>query len=106
MNRVDDILFFRGLDRNDMVKILEIQLGYLKKRLEPRKIDLELTESAKELVIEKGFDPAYGARPLKRSITRLIENPISMMVLEGKVSEGNKVSIDVGNDGKLEFKIK
>lgn len=103
LNRVDDIIFFRGLDRDDMFKILEIQLGYLRKRLETKKIAVELTDAAKKVICNAGYDPAFGARPLKRAITRLIENPISMKLLEGSVCNGHTLVIDVDDNGELKY---
>jgi len=103
LNRVDEIIFFRGLDADDMRRVLEIQLGYLSKRLAERKIALEITDAAKEIVAAEGYDPAFGARPLKRAITRLVENPISTMVLDSRVAEGQTVNVDAGDDGKLAF---
>jgi ATP-dependent Clp protease ATP-binding subunit ClpB len=106
LNRVDEIIFFRGLNREDMAHILEIQLGYLRKRLADRKVTIELTDAAKKKVSDEGYDPAFGARPLKRAITRLLENPISIMLLEGKIEEGGSVLIDADAEGKLSFKVK
>jgi ATP-dependent Clp protease ATP-binding subunit ClpB len=103
LNRIDEIIFFRGLDRDDMARILDIQLGYLRKRLAERKIDVVLSDAARVAVVRNGYDPAFGARPLKRAITRMIENPISMMLLEGRVLEGTKLSVDVAADGELNF---
>ena len=103
LNRVDEIIFFRGLDEEDMRQVLEIQLSYLRRRLEDRKISVELSDAAKDRIATEGFDPAFGARPLKRAITRLVENPISTMLLEGKVSEGRQVRVDADSEGKLTF---
>jgi len=105
LNRVDEIIFFRGLSREDMSRILDIQLGYLRKRLEDRKVTIMLSEVAERKVADEGYDPAFGARPLKRAITRLIENPISLMLLEGKVPEGSTVKVDADKEGKLSFTV-
>jgi ATP-dependent Clp protease ATP-binding subunit ClpB len=105
LNRLDDIIFFRGLNETDMKAILEIQLGYLSKRLDEKKIAIELTEAAKEIVIAQGFDPAYGARPLKRAITRLIENPLSIKLLEGEIKDGDSLIIEKAEDGNLQINL-
>jgi ATP-dependent Clp protease ATP-binding subunit ClpB len=105
LNRVDDIIFFRGLNADDMNQILEIQLRMLRDRLAERKIGVELTEAAKEVVAREGYDPAFGARPLKRAITRLVQNPISTKLLDGSLTEGLTVRIDADGDGKLIFTV-
>jgi ATP-dependent Clp protease ATP-binding subunit ClpB len=105
LNRVDDIIFFRGLDKNDMKQILKIQLGYLRKRLESKQITISLSKDAKQAVAERGYDPSFGARPLKRAITRMIENPISMLLLEGRVRDGSHIEVDLGEDGELRFDV-
>jgi len=106
LNRVDEIIFFRGLQRDDMARILDIQLGYLQKRLADRKVSIELTDAAKQRIADEGYDPAFGARPLKRAITRLVENPISKLLLEGKIEDGSEVRIDAGKGGELKFAVK
>jgi len=106
LNRVDEIIFFRGLHRDDMARILDIQLRYLQKRLADRKVTIELTEAAKQKVADEGYDPAFGARPLKRAITRLVENPISKLLLEGKIEDGDEVRVETDKDGELSFSVK
>lgn len=103
LNRLDDIIFFRGLAKEDMSRILEIQLNYLGKRLAEKKITIDVSEAASGIIVEQGFDPTYGARPLKRAITRLIENPLSVQLLEGKIKEGDSVFVDAGAGGELTF---
>ena len=88
LNRVDEIIIFDRLTEDDLKKIVEIQLGRLTKRLEQQKITLELSDSAKELIAREGYDPVYGARPLKRAIQKEILDPLSIDILEGKVREG------------------
>ena len=105
LNRVDEIIFFRGLDRDDLARILEIQLGYLRKRIADRKVEIELSDAAKQAIAAEGYDPAFGARPLKRAITRLVENPISTMLLEGKLAACSTVRVDADADGKLSFSV-
>ena len=94
-NRVDEIIIFHSLGKEEIKKIIEIQLGYLNKRLAEKKLSITLTESAKELLVEKGFDPVYGARLLKRTIQRKIQDPLALRLLEGDFSEGDLIEIDV-----------
>ena len=105
LNRVDEIIIFDRLSEEDLKKIVEIQLKHLAKRLEQQKITLNLTDSAKQLLAREGYDPIYGARPLRRTIQREILDPLSIDILEGKVREGQTVHIDAKN-GALEFKEK
>src|SRR5688572_22529307 len=102
INRVDDIIIFHPLTREQMRTIIDIQLRGLVKRLEDRKIHVELTEPAKDLIIEEGYDPTYGARPLKRTIQRRILDPLAMRVLQGDFREGDRVRIGV-KAGDLTF---
>jgi ATP-dependent Clp protease ATP-binding subunit ClpB len=103
LNRVDEIIIFDRLSEDDLKKIVEIQLRRLTKRLEQQKITLDLSDSAKELIARKGYDPVYGARPLKRTIQKEILDPLSIDILEGKVREGQTIHVDAKN-GALEFK--
>jgi len=105
LNRVDEIIIFDRLTEDDLKKIVEIQLGRLTKRLEQQKITLDLSDSAKELIAREGYDPVYGARPLKRTIQKEILDPLSLDILEGKVREGQTVQVDAKN-GALEFRPK
>ncbi len=102
LNRVDEVIIFDRLSDDDLKKIVDIQLSRLTKRLEQQKITLELTDRAKSLIAEEGYDPVYGARPLKRAIQREILDPLSMEILEGKVREGQTIRVDQ-RDGHLEF---
>ncbi len=102
LNRVDEIIIFDRLSEDDLKKIVEIQLGRLSKRLEQQKITLKLSDSAKELLAREGYDPVYGARPLRRTIQKEILDPLSIDILEGKVREGQTVRVDA-KDGALEF---
>src|SRR5437879_4429712 len=102
LNRVDEIIIFDRLTEDDLKQIVEIQLGRLTKRLEQQKITLDLSDSAKELIAREGYDPVYGARPLKRAIQKEILDPLSIDILEGKVNEGETVHVDAKN-GTLEF---
>jgi ATP-dependent Clp protease ATP-binding subunit ClpB len=102
INRIDEIVVFHQLTREQLAEIVELQLARLRKRLEERKIDLELTPAAKELLAEAGWDPTYGARPLKRALQRLVENPLAIALLEGGFTEGDTILIDA-RDGDLVF---
>jgi ATP-dependent Clp protease ATP-binding subunit ClpB len=99
LNRIDEIIFFHALDRDHMKKIIDIQLAGLTKRLEERKIRVELTDAAREQLVREGYDPTYGARPLKRTIQRRVLDPLAMRVLEGEFVEGDAVEVDAGPDG-------
>jgi len=94
LNRVDEVVIFHSLSREHIKKIVEIQLGYLEKRLKERKLSIELTEKAEEFLAEKGYDPVYGARPLKRAIQRYLQDPLAVQILEGNFSEGDTVLVD------------
>jgi len=94
LNRVDEIIVFKALSKEDIKQIVEIQVEQLKKRLEDRKLTIELTDSAKEALAEEGFDPVYGARPLKRTIQRRIQDPLAMKILAGEIHEGDTVRVD------------
>jgi ATP-dependent Clp protease ATP-binding subunit ClpB len=97
LNRIDEIIEFKQLTREQIAEIVELQLARLRQRLAEREIDLELTDSAKEVIVETGWDPSFGARPLKRAIQRLIENPLAQHLLEGDFSEGDTVLVDAQN---------
>jgi ATP-dependent Clp protease ATP-binding subunit ClpB len=103
LNRVDDIILFRPLEQEDIEQIIDLQLGRLRKLLAERKLSLELTPEARHHLAEEGYDRAFGARPLKRAIQRLLQNPLAMAVLEGRFSEGDHIVADVGRDGELTF---
>ncbi len=105
LNRVDDIVLYRQLDREQLRRIVDIQLGRVTALLADRRIDLELTDEAKALLTDRGFDPHYGARPLKRVIQRLVQDPLAMRILEGDLPEGSKVVADARVSGEaLEFR--
>jgi ATP-dependent Clp protease ATP-binding subunit ClpB len=98
LNRIDEIIIFHSLTMEHLVQIVDIQLERLQKLLAERKIGLSLTESAKRHLAEKGFDPVYGARPLKRTIQRELQDPLAMKTLKGEFSEGDKVRVDLRAD--------
>jgi ATP-dependent Clp protease ATP-binding subunit ClpC len=105
LNRISDIVFFRPLDKNDLIKIVEIEITKFAKRLVERKITLEFTAEAKSLLIDKGYDEKYGARPLRRAVEHYVEDPLAEALLRGDVKEGEAVLVE--RDGeKLTFKQK
>jgi ATP-dependent Clp protease ATP-binding subunit ClpB len=105
LNRVDEIIIFDRLTEEELKKIVEIQLSRLTKRLAQQNIMLKLSDSAKTLIAREGYDPVYGARPLKRAIQHLLLDPLSMNILEGKFGEGQTIVADSKN-GRIEFKVK
>ncbi|HZQ65791.1 MAG TPA: ATP-dependent chaperone ClpB [Gaiellaceae bacterium] len=102
LNRIDEVVEFHALSREQLGEIVELQLRRLRDRLGERELSLELTPAAKELVAEAGWDPAYGARPLKRALQRLVENPLALRLLEGGFAEGDTILVDA-QDGELVF---
>ena len=98
LNRVDEVVEFHPLSREQIGEIVELQLRRLRDRLAERGLSLELTDEAKEVVAEAGWDPTYGARPLKRALQRLVENPLAMRLLEGDFGEGDTVRVDARDD--------
>jgi ATP-dependent Clp protease ATP-binding subunit ClpB len=97
-NRVDEVVIFQRLSREQLTEIVELQAGGLRARLASRRIELELTDEARRVLVDHGYDPAYGARPLKRTVQRELENPLAMMVLQGEVGEGDTVVVDAADD--------
>jgi ATP-dependent Clp protease ATP-binding subunit ClpB len=105
LNRVDDVILYHQLSREHIGRIVEIQLERVRRLLAERRIELELTDEAKQLLADKGYDPHYGARPLKRVIQRLVQDPLAMRILEGEFPEGSKVIADARVSGEaLEFR--
>jgi len=102
LNRIDEIVEFQPLSKEQIGEIVELQLRRVEARLAERGLRLELTEAAKETLAEAGWDPTYGARPLKRAIQRLLENPLALRLLEGEFAEGDTVRVDA-KDGELVF---
>jgi ATP-dependent Clp protease ATP-binding subunit ClpB len=103
LNRIDEIVIFLPLDRAQLARIVEIQLGYLRRRLAERRMELEVTDAAKELLGREGYDPTFGARPLKRTIQRLVQDPLALRILEGEFKDGDVVVVDAQGDA-LTFK--
>ena len=104
LNRVDDIIIFRPLGKEQLVKIVELRLEDLRRLLADRKISLELTDRAKELLFTEGYDPNFGARPLKRAIQKLVQDPLALKILDGEVLHGDHVIVDA-EKGKLTFAV-
>ncbi len=102
LNRIDEVLIFHRLALAQITQIVEIQLGHLRRRLADRKITLTVTDRAKEFLAREGFDPLLGARPLKRALQRLAQNPLARRILEGEFGEGDAVTVDV-KGGELMF---
>jgi ATP-dependent Clp protease ATP-binding subunit ClpB len=102
LNRVDEIIIFHSLSVDDLVQIVDIQLGHLEKRLADHKITLHVTDDAKRYLAEEGYDPVYGARPLKRVIQRDLQDPLAKEMLEGKLGDGDAVRVSL-QDGRLRF---
>ena len=101
LNRVDEVLIFKALSKETILKIVNLQIAELQDRIKERKIRIKVSEEAQKLLAEKGYDPAYGARPLKRTIQKYIQNPLALKILEGQFQEGDVIEIDV--DEKKEF---
>ena len=102
LNRIDDTIIFRALTMEDIERIIEIQLGLIRKRLEERKLSLELTENAKQYIARAGYSPVYGARPLKRVLQKQILDPLALNLLDGAFAEGDHITIDQ-KDGRVVF---
>ncbi|HYT05844.1 MAG TPA: ATP-dependent chaperone ClpB, partial [Gemmatimonadales bacterium] len=99
LNRVDDTIIFRPLSSEDIGKIVDLQIARFERLMTDRKLGLEVTPAAKQLLVAEGYDPVYGARPLKRAIQRLLQNPLALAVLEGQYGEGDRVRVDRAKDG-------
>jgi ATP-dependent Clp protease ATP-binding subunit ClpB len=99
LNRIDEVVIFAPLGRDEIAKIVDIQVGHLKRRLADKRIELELTDAAKELLGREGYDPTFGARPLKRTIQRMVQDPLALMLLQREFVEGDTVTVDASGDG-------
>jgi len=99
LNRVDEIIVFHALSEEDLKKIVEIQLGRLRARLADRRITLELTDAARANLVHTGYDPHYGARPLKRAIQKKVETPLGRLLIQGAIKDGQVVKVDAAADG-------
>ena len=106
LNRVDDIIVFRPLGKEQLVRIIELRLEDVRRLLADRKISLELTDAAKDLLFTQGYDPNFGARPLKRAIQKLIQDPLALKILDGEVLHGDHVVVDADKKtGKMKFEV-
>ena len=105
LNRVDDVVLFKPLTLADIKKIVELQLNLLRQRLMDRHIELDLSDAAKEHIARDGYDPVYGARPLKRFLQRHVETPLARKLLAGEVTDHSRVSVGF-NKGELTFESK
>jgi ATP-dependent Clp protease ATP-binding subunit ClpB len=99
LNRLDEVILFHRLSRRNMTGIVDIQLKRLEALLADRKLELELDQKAKEWLAEAGYDPVYGARPLKRVIQRELQNPLALLILEGKFKPGETIAVSADKDG-------
>jgi len=104
INRIDDVVVFHPLSREDIRRIVDIQLAYLHDRLADRDMSIHLSEAARDKLAEAGFDPVYGARPLKRAIQQQIENPLAQEILQGRFKPGDEISVGIADD-RLDFQI-
>ncbi len=98
LNRIDEIVIFTPLGREEIERIVDIQLEHLRRRLAAKRIGLEVTDAAKAVLAREGYDPTFGARPLKRTIQRLIQDPLALKLLEHEFAEGDTVTVDAHGD--------
>jgi len=104
LNRIDDIIIFHALTRDQIKAIVDIQIRVLQKRLAEKDLEIELTDQARELIAQEGFDPIYGARPLKRVLQHRLQDALALKLLEGEFGEGEKIVVDVAPKGEVVFK--
>src|SRR5205814_4437803 len=104
LNRIDDIIIFKSLGKEELTSIIDIQLESLRNHLPDRKITLELSPAAREALFKEGYDPSFGARPLKRAIQKLLADPLALKLLDGEIQSGDHVMADATRRGELEFK--
>src|SRR6185295_611754 len=103
LNRIDDIIIFKSLGKEEIARIIDIQLESLRNHLADRKITLEISAAAREALFREGYDPSFGARPLKRAIQKLLADPLALKILEGDIQPGDHVLADVNRDGEFNF---
>ena len=103
LNLIDDIILFRALSKEDLFKVVDLQIKTLKKRLAERNIEIEVTQPAKEKLVEEGYDPVLGARPLKRVIQKRIQNVLALKILRGEIKDGAPVTVTIDQSGELAF---
>jgi ATP-dependent Clp protease ATP-binding subunit ClpB len=106
LNRVDDIIVFAPLGKEQLVKIIELRLEDVRRLLADRKISIELTDAAKDMLFTQGYDPNFGARPLKRAIQKLVQDPLALQILDGQILHGDHVVVDADKKaGKMKFEV-
>jgi ATP-dependent Clp protease ATP-binding subunit ClpB len=105
LNRIDEVIVFKALTEDQLTAIVDIQLMRLETRLAARRLSLVVTDAARKLLARRGWDPVYGARPLKRAIQRLVQDPLAMMLLEGKFGEGDTIKVDADGDAFVFTKV-
>jgi len=98
LNRIDEVVVFSPLGREELGRIVEIQLGHLRRRLADKRIELEVTDAAKALLGREGYDPTFGARPLKRTIQRLVQDPLALRLLQREFVDGDTAIVDAHGD--------
>jgi ATP-dependent Clp protease ATP-binding subunit ClpB len=98
LNRIDEVVIFSPLGRDELSRIVDIQVGYLRRRLSDKRIELEVTDAAKAVLAREGYDPTFGARPLKRTVQRLVQDPLALKLLEREFAEGATVTVDAEGD--------
>jgi ATP-dependent Clp protease ATP-binding subunit ClpB len=103
LNRIDDIIVFKSLGKEEIAKIIDIQLAALRTHLADRKISLEITPAARDALFKEGYDPSFGARPLKRAIQKLLADPLALKILEGDIQSGDHIAADVDRGGNFTF---
>ena len=103
LNRVDDIIVFNTLTREHLSQIVDIQLANVSKLLKDRKLKLEVTQAAKDMIISEGYDPQFGARPMRRAIQRLVQDPLALKLINADFQEGETIVVDAAPDGTLTF---
>jgi ATP-dependent Clp protease ATP-binding subunit ClpC len=104
LNRLDEIIVFHSLGKPELLRIVDLEVDKVLKRIKAKEVHIELTQSAKEFLIEKGYDPQYGARPMRRAVERYLEDPLAEELLRGNVKAGDAVEV-VAADGKLSFQV-
>ena len=102
LNRIDDVIVFRQLEKSDIEQIFDIEIGRIKARVSPKHINLNIAEKAKEFLLTKGFDQAYGARPLRRALAKYLEDPLAEELIRGNIREGESIEV-ITDDEKLKF---
>jgi ATP-dependent Clp protease ATP-binding subunit ClpB len=103
LNRLDEIIIFRPLSQEVIMKILDLQINVLRRRLREQKLNIDISPEAKKILAERGYDPVYGARPLKRTLQKDVQNPLAKMLLEGKFKANDTIHVGVDDKQELTF---